>query len=224
MTKESDYFGRLAVRAGLSVALVTGLVAVPAQNVWAQGPGVKQTEKLVSKANDTVGSIRAAKQQIKDTLVAYNLLVGNKVEDPKKTYKDLQKGIENTDKKVADVDQKVAAMQKEADLLFADWASNLASISSEELRKRSEERLNETRERYNGILAAGDKAGKVFNPFIASLKDQVVYLGHDLNPSALASLKPDADKLNKEAEVLFKKIDETVDEASGYITSLKPQS
>ena len=102
--------------------------------------------------------------------------------------------------------------------------SNLANISSEDLRKRSEERLNGTRERYNGILAAGDKARQVFNPFIASLKDQVVYLGHDLNPSALASLKPDADKLNKEGEVLFKKIDETVDEASGYITSLKSQS
>ena len=102
--------------------------------------------------------------------------------------------------------------------------SNLANISSEDLRKRSEERLNGTRERYNGILAAGDKARQVFNPFIASLKDQVVYLGHDLNPSALASLEPDADKLNKEGEVLFKKIDETVDEVSGYITSLKFQS
>ena len=31
--------------------------------------------------------------------------------------------------------------------------SNLANISSEDLRKRSEERLNGTRERYNGILA-----------------------------------------------------------------------
>ncbi len=224
MTKETDYFGRLAVQAGLAVALVMGLVAVPVEGVWAQGPGVKQTEKLVKKANDTVSSILAAKQQIKETLVAYNLLVENKVEEPKKTYKDLQKGIENTDKKVADIDKKVAAMQKEADILFGDWSSNLANISSEDLRKRSEERLNDTRERYNGILAAGEEAGKVFNPFIASLKDQVVYLGHDLNPSALASLKPDADKLNKEAEVLFKKIDETVNEANRYTTSLKPQS
>ncbi len=224
MTKESDYFGRLAVWVGLAVALVVGLMTAPVDGVRAQGPGVKQTEKLADKANDTVGSIRAAKLQIKDTLVAYNLLVGNKVEDPKKTYKDLQKGIEDTDKKVAEVDKKVAAMQKEADILFADWSSNLANISSEDLRKRSEERMNDTRDRYNGILAAGDKAGAVFNPFIASLKDQVVYLGHDLNPSALASLQPDADKLNKEAEVLFKKIDETVDEASGYITSLTPQS
>ena len=29
MTKETDYFGRLAVQAGLAVALVMGLVAVP---------------------------------------------------------------------------------------------------------------------------------------------------------------------------------------------------
>ncbi len=62
MTKETDYFGRLAVQAGLAVALVMGLVAVPVEGVWAQGPGVKQTEKLVKKANDTVSSILAAKQ------------------------------------------------------------------------------------------------------------------------------------------------------------------
>ena len=122
MTKETKHFGRLAVRAGLTVALVMGLMAVPVEDLRAQGPGVKQTEKLVDEANDTVGSIRAAKQQIKETLVAYNLLVENKVEDPKKTYKELQKGIENTEKRVADVDKKVAAMQKEADVLFTDWS------------------------------------------------------------------------------------------------------
>ena len=43
-----------------------------------------------------------------------------------------------------------------------------------------------------------------------ALGDQVTFLGHDLNASAVASLKPDAAKLNKQSDELVKRIDQTM--------------
>ena len=47
------------------------------------------------------------------------------------------------------------------------------------------------------------------------------YLGHDLNPSGISSLKPDADKLDVQAKGLFGKIDAGTKKANEYIDSLR---
>jgi hypothetical protein len=56
-----------------------------------------------------------------------------------------------------------------------------------------------------------------------TLADQVKYLGNDLNPSALASLKPDADKLNKKVEELNRAIDDTITATNTKINAIRPQ-
>ncbi len=58
---------------------------------------------------------------------------------------------------------------------------------------------------------------------MGGLRDQVVYLGYDLNPSAVSSLEPDAEKLNAQAKSLFTGIDKPESDISDYIVSLKPE-
>jgi hypothetical protein len=54
-----------------------------------------------------------------------------------------------------------------------------------------------------------------------ALQDQVTYLGHDLNPGAVTSLKPEADKLNAQAKELYSAIDKTTDAANSNISQLR---
>lgn len=90
-------------------------------------------------------------------------------------------------------------MEKEAHTFFAEWTQSLDAINNPDLRKRSQDRLNDTRLRYNDILKIGRQAGGEFDAFVGSLRDQYVYLGYDLNPAALASLSGDAKQLNAQA-------------------------
>ena len=75
-------------------------------------------------------------------------------------------------------------------------------------RIRSQDRLNKTRVHFGEILSAGRRAGAEFEPFMGALKDQVVYMGYDLNASAVSSLSEDAKNLNAQADKLFARIDE----------------
>ncbi|MGH9323740.1 MAG: DUF2959 family protein [Vicinamibacteria bacterium] len=215
---------RLRWSAG-SIALVCLAIALPttagAQIFGSDPESLKRTDKLIKGAEDLIKETVTARQEIDKTLASYNALFEEDVTDVRKAYKDVEKGIERTEKQREGVRKKVDEMTVEADSYFASWNQSLQQIGDEGLRKRSEDRMKETKAQFDGILSAVDKARGEYEPFIASLKDQWTYLGHDLNASGIASLKPDADKLNTQAGELFKSIDEGMKKAEDYIASLR---
>lgn len=203
--------------------LATALIAT-AGTGWAQSSsGHKKTDKLIYRAQKTTSSIRATNLQVKKTLESYNYIVEGKAQDPRAEYKKLVKDIGKCEKAREDVRTKADQMQKAADVFFVDWQESLAGYNSAEMRAKSEDRMNETRANYDKIFEAGSKAADEFETFIAAMDDQVRFLGNDLNPSAIAELDEEAAALSAQAKDFFKAIDDTIQVAVKYSSSLKPQ-
>jgi hypothetical protein len=57
---------------------------------------------------------------------------------------------------------------------------------------------------------------------IKQLEDQITFLGSDLNPSATASLKPQAEKLNASAAEVFTRTDAAITGANTFFNGLRP--
>ena len=131
--------------------------------------------------------------------------------------------MENTEKRRAEIGLKADEMKAEADTLFKSWADSATAISDADLRKRSDERLARTKASFAEVGTTAQKAKDLYGPVMKALQDQVTYLGHDLNPSAVASLKPNAVKLNDQAKELTKRIDDTISTANTAIGALRPQ-
>lgn len=210
-----------AFRMTLSVA--AGLALLGSSPARAQDEGVKQVQRLVKSSGETVQAIGETKLQIQKTLDTYNALLGEDASKLRNLYKGLQKEMEGTAKKRAEIDSRSEVMQQDANTLFESWASSATAIENEDLRARSLERLATTKERFAEIEAVGRKAGELYDPFMKSLGEQVTYLGHDLNAEALASLKPDAEKLNQKAKELLAAIDDAIGVANKNIGMLRPQ-
>jgi hypothetical protein len=191
--------------------------------VSAQNEGVKQIQQLIKKANAGVESINGTKLQLQKTMDAYNSVLSPDVKDRKDAYKKLQKEMVTAEKKRAEVSVKAGEMNADADKLFKDWMASTAAIQSPELRQRSEDRLKRAQERYADIRQTGQSASGLYTPFMKALQDHVTFLGHDLNPSAVASLKPDADKLNAQAKELYSAIDQVTAAANSNITRLSAE-
>ena len=184
--------------------------------------GLKLADKLVKRAQDTTSAIRTTNLQVKKTLEHYNYIIDGKADDPRSEYKKLGKELDKTLKQREDVRTKAQQMQAAADKYFADWETNLAGFSSEEMRAKSESQLADTRENYNKIFEAGSKAGADFDSFIEKMNDQIRFLGQNLNPAAIADLKDEAAALNKQGDSFFQAITETLKTATDYTESLKP--
>lgn len=205
----------------LAIAATAALLSVGAGQ--AQSSGHKKTDKLIYRAQQTTSAIRATNLQVKKTLESYNYIVEGKAQDPRAEYKKLVKDIDKSRKARADVQVKAEKMQEVADSFFGEWETSLAEFNSAEMRAKSEGRLNETKENYGKIFEAGTTAGEQFDTFLSALDDQVLYLGHDLNPAAIAELDDEAAELNKQADEFFQAIDETIQVAVKYSSSLEPQ-
>jgi chromosome segregation ATPase len=204
------------------VALAFVVALTPAAPASAQDEGVKQTEQLVKKCGATVSTIAETKLQLKKTMDVYNSLLADDASDLKGLYKKLQKEMDATEKKRAEIPTRANEMNVEAKALFDGWAASTAAIESPDLRQRSEERLEQAKTRYAEIGTVGKKAADLYEPVMKALRDQVTYLGHDLNASAVASLKPDAAKLNAQVDELNKSIDDTITTANTNIGALRP--
>ncbi|MGD8895773.1 MAG: DUF2959 family protein [Acidobacteriota bacterium] len=185
--------------------------------------GVKQVERLVKASENTVKAIGETKVQLMKTMDVYNALMADDAKDRKKLYKSLQKEMDNTEKRRLKIAEEAAKMNAEADALFAQWGESAAAIENPDLRKRSEERLEATKASYAEIEAVGQKAADLYPPFMKDLQDQITYLGHDLNAAAVASLKPEAGKLNEKAKTLTRSLDDTIATANQKIGALRPQ-
>ena len=76
-----------------------------------------------------------------------------------------------------------------AGALFAEWESELKLYTSSNLRRSSETRLAQTRESYAKLIGAMKRAESKIDPVLNPLRDQVLFLKHNLNARAVASLQ-----------------------------------
>lgn len=204
-------------------AMLAFTLSAAAGALVAQSEGHKKTDKLIYRARLTTASIRDTLYQIQLTMDGYNAIVEGKASDNRAAYDRLVKDIGKCQKAAATVAKRADGMQKVADNFFSDWEASLADFSSEEMRVKSEARMNETKANYDKIFEAGRQARDLFDPFISNMNDQVLFLGHDLNPSGIANLQDEAEELNAETEELDEAINATIKVASRYANSLEPQ-
>jgi Protein of unknown function (DUF2959) len=205
----------------LVLALAAAVAVLRAAPAAAQA-GPDQTAKFLKTVEGTVKAIGESRAQLQKTVATYNSITDMTAKDVKSAYKDLGKDIAESEKKVADGRPKIDEMNSAAAAYFTAWKESAAAISDPGLRKRSEERLADGQARFNKIAVAGKDARQSFDTLMTDVKDQSTFLGHDLNASAIASLKPDAAKFNGRANALFAKTDGVTKMFDDYIASMRP--
>jgi len=186
--------------------------------------GLKETQKFIDTGKATSQSVAAAKAEIEKTLTAYNNLVTQPSKDMKGDYKKLLKSMDSMNKKVTAASTKVEAMQAAGDTYFQGRATTIKNIQDKDLQQKAQDRLQTSQKDFGGVLSSLRDASGALGPFRKQLVDQIHFLGSDLNPSATASLKPNADKLNADGKSAFTKADQAISSADTYFDGLKASS
>lgn len=208
-------------RTHLAFALAAAALTLRATPTAAQ-TGPEETQKFLKTVETTVKAIGESRAQLQKAVATYNTIIEMTAPDLKNAYKDLGRDITEAEKKVMAGRPKVEEMNNAANGYFAARNASLQAITDPDLRKRSEERLNVSYEQFQKISAAGKDTRQLFDTLMTDAKNQSAFLGHDLNASAIASLKPDAAKFNARAAEVFAKVDDVTRMFDEYIASLKP--
>jgi hypothetical protein len=93
----------------------------------------------------------------------------------------LVRAVEASPDQAKALQKSVRPLRKTGESMLARWTENLESFGNISMRQRSQERLEETRRRYDAILAAAVAAQLAYDAFNGDLSDHALFLEHDFN-------------------------------------------
>ena len=88
---------------------------------------------------------------------------------------------------------------------------------SPKLRAQSEQQLKDTKLRYEQLMAAMQLAESRIEPVLKPFRDQVLFLKHNLNAKAIASLRGELIKVESGTDKLIKELKALIAEADRFI-------
>ena len=151
----------------------------------------------------------------------FTSLVETPDSDLRRVYDDLSAELERCEDKAEAVRDQIRSIERVAGDLFDEWEKELAQYTSEDLRRRSRDTLDQTRRRYDQMIAAMRRPEDTMNRVLVAFRDQVLFLKHNLNAQAVASLQGTVDALELDIEALIAEMESAIAEADAFIQSME---
>lgn len=211
---------RLAVIVSLSIGLTACDTAYIATM---EKMGYAKRDILSSRVKSARNAQEDAKKEIQSALEQFEKVVGYQGGDLEATYKKLNSELDSSEDSAEAVRKRIKDVESVADSLFAEWKTELGQYSSADLRRKSEEKRTQTKARYNEMLGAMKKAEQRIDPVLKPLRDQVLYLKHNLNARALAAIKGELVKVDAQVDQLVKDMNKSIAEADKFIQSMEKE-
>lgn len=214
-------FRGLAVGVVLATGLAAGAGCKSAYYGAWEKLGWAKRDILVDRVKDAKEDQEAAKKQFQSALEQFQSLTGFQGGELEAKYKKLNKEYEACESRAEDVRKRVASVDSVAQDLFAEWEKELGEYNNAELKRSSEDKLRQTRERYRQMYAAMRNAEAKMDPVLQSFKSQVLYLKHNLNAAAISSLQTQVTGIQGDVDKLIRDMDASIQEANAFISQMK---
>lgn len=217
--KQRRWFTTLLLLAMLlSPAMLTGCSS--AKYGLMETFGYQKRDILVSRVETARDSQEEAKQQFRSALEKFMNVVGTPPSELQTTYEMLRDEHERSVARAKAVNGRVEAVEDVGEALFKEWEAELKQYKSDTLRNQSERELRQTRLRYDQLIAAMKNAESKMQPVLDAFSDQVLFLKHNLNAQAIASLKGTSAALQSDIQQLISDMEKSIAQANTFIEQM----
>ena len=186
--------------------------------------GYAKRDILSTRVKSARDAQEDAKKEIQTTLEQFGKVVSYEGGDLEATYKKLNGELENSEDSAEAVRKKISDVESVANSLFTEWEQELGQYSNADLRRKSQAKLTQTKSRYREMLGAMKRAEQRIEPVLKPLRDQVLYLKHNLNARALSAIKGELVKVDAQVDQLVKDMNRSIAEADKFIQSMEKES
>jgi hypothetical protein len=183
--------------------------------------GVEKRDILQSRIQDGRDDQQEAKEQFRSALEAFQVETGFQGGDLEEVYDRLKGELEQCEARAQEVRDDIQSIDEVAADLFAEWESEAQQYSSPDLRREAERMLRDTKARYGELISAMRGAEQSMDPVLGGFRDQVLFLKHNLNARAIASLQNNVAAIESDVAVLIREMERAISEADAFIASLE---
>jgi enamine deaminase RidA (YjgF/YER057c/UK114 family) len=171
----------------------------------------------VQKARDVQ---QDAKEQFQTALEKFSAVLHFRGGALEEKYNQLKAELARSESHATAVRKRIAAVEDVSEALFNEWEAELPQYTSDSLRRASARQLDQTRQRYVVLIHAMKRAEARLDPVLSALRDQVLFLKHNLNSRAIASLQDELGAVEADIASLVKELEASIAEANTFIKAM----
>lgn len=185
--------------------------------------GIAKRQQLVDRVEEARDSQNAAKEQFDSALQEFLSVTGQagKGGELESRYNKFKKEYERCDSRAKAVSDRISSVEYVANKLFREWESEITQYQNANLKATSQKMLDDTKVRYGQLLGAMKSAESKMKPVLAAFKDQELFLKHNLNAQAIASLQGTATEIQNDVSQLIREMEASINEANEFISQMQ---
>jgi hypothetical protein len=214
-------FGQIVMAAAIAGTALGVAGCSSTKIALAEQFGYAKREQLVSRVEEARDGQQEAKKQFESALAEFIAVTGATDAELEAKYSKLKKELDRSESKAGAVRDRISSVENVGEALFKEWKNELKQYQSESLRSQSEQQLNQTREKYDRMVAAMKTASSKMDPVLAAFNDQVLFMKHNLNARAISALQGNVNQLQSEIGVLVAEMEASIAEANRFIEGMK---
>lgn len=183
--------------------------------------GTPRRALLVDRIADARDSQQEAQKTFASALDAFQSVTGFRGGDLEALYRDLDAAFARSTDRADEVRARIQAVEDVAASLFREWEDELDAYEDPALRRQSERQLRQSREQYEALAARMARVEQSMTPVLEAFEDRVLFLKHNLNARAVASLEETAGALRTDVRSLLRDMEASIAEADAYIREMR---
>jgi hypothetical protein len=183
--------------------------------------GVEKRDLLKRAVINARDEQKEAQVEFKDALTRMKEMYGAQGSALESKYGKLKSDLDSCTAQAGDVRKRINDMDKVANDLFVEWEKEIGQFSNPTFASESRRQLSETRSRYSQLASALRSAESRMDPVLKSLTEHVLFLKHNLNAAAIASLKGEATQITSQIDSLLQQMNVSIAEADAFIKTLQ---
>ena len=182
--------------------------------------GIPKRDLVKKRIIATQDAQEDTKEQFQSALEKFRSVMAFDGGTLEEKYSGLKAELDRSERQAGDLHSRVSSVQDVSTALFAEWEQELSQYSSASLRRSSEEKLRSSRVRYEEMIRAMKRAEDKLEPALQPLRDNVLYLKHNLNAKAVNSLSSELTSVEGKVDVLIAALEQSINESQRFIDEL----
>ncbi len=202
-----------------SLLLITGCTSL--YNATMEGVFGYEKRELFKKSVTALQSEQKdAQKEFKDALTRLKELYGFHGGELESVYEKVKSSYERCDGEAKAVHTRIENMEDLAKSMFSEWEKEIQQYTNPNLAATSRDQLRLTKDRYAQLSRTVREAESAMQPVLGQLKDNVLFLKHNLNASAIGSLQGEASGIQKQIEQLLTQMNTAIAASDSFIKTL----
>ena len=183
--------------------------------------GVHKRDIMLDRVEGAQTAQEEAQEQFKSALEQLSSLIEFEGGDLAEQYEITEEQYEASKAAADQVTGKIESIESVSEALFEEWQTEIEQYSSASLKRQSQSKLNSTQRQYNTLIKSMYKAKSKMDPVLATLKDNTLYLKHNLNARAIGALQGEYKTLQKDVAVLVDEMSKSISQSQKFIDLLQ---